>query len=402
MGTAKLLSFTLANYRSFYAPQTIDLTDRNGAPRSLTVIYGPNSSGKSNTASAMQDFRSCILNSSSANWRLPYMPFMLRSGAADKPTSFDVTFSLDGRKYRYAFSFLADRVVEETLRASSPKSGRMNLVFRRGEHGIESKSASKYGFGRAIEEKTRSETLLITKAREDNNSYSAAVFSLVDSMPTMLDRGVDAKPQFVEMLKSNEDLRAKILDLLKNCDFSIRDIAIETKPIPEELVSSLPLPQEVRSALAEHGGTSFSTLHAIRDDELSIVGLGAMDFWTQESNGTRKFFEMAVPIVSALERGDTLYLDEYGAYLHPMLAKTLVSLFKSGANKMGASLIVNTQSTSLMGGVADRDDIVLVEKDAFEESHITPLKSRGARTNEPLESRYLRGYYGAIPRVRDR
>ena len=35
-----------------------------------------------------------------------------------------------------------------------------------------------------------------------------------------------------------------------------------------------------------------------------------MDFWTQESNGTRKFFEMAVPIVSALDNGHTLYLDE--------------------------------------------------------------------------------------------
>ena len=55
-----------------------------------------------------------------------------------------------------------------------------------------------------------------------------------------------------------------------------------------------------------------------------------------------------------------------------------------------------------MGDVAERDDIVFVEKDMAEESRVTPLKDRGARTTEPLESRYLRGLYGAVPRVRDR
>lgn len=97
-----------------------------------------------------------------------------------------------------------------------------------------------------------------------------------------------------------------------------------------------------------------------------------------------------------------LFLDEYGTYLHPNLAKALASLFKSDQNKNGACLVVNTQGTELMGDVAERDDIVLVEKGTAEESRITPLKDRGARTTEPLESRYLKGLYGAVPRVRER
>ena len=402
MEVAKLLSFTVANYRSFYTPQTFDFTDNDGQPRVLTVILGPNSSGKSNSGCALQDFRASIINSSSANWRLPYLPFMLREGATGRPTTFEAVFTYGGRRYSYSFSYLADRVTEETLKAESPKTGRMNLVFHRGENGIDSKAASKNGFGKALEERTRPETLLITKAREDNNPYSAAVFSLVESTPVMLDRGMDLKPQYVEMLKSNEDLRAKILKLLKNCDFAIRDIAIGETKLPDEILAAFPLPIEIKQALAVSGGTTFSTLHAIRDEELSIVGLGAMDFWEQESNGTRKFFEMAVPIVSALDNGYTLYLDEYGTYLHPNLAKALVSLFKSDENKTGARLILNTQGTPLMGDVAERNEIVFVEKDMAEESRVTSLKDRGARTTEPLESRYLRGLYGAVPRVRDR
>ena len=402
METAKILSFTVSNYRSFYAPQTFDFANANGSPRALTVIYGPNSGGKSNSARALQDFRDCIANSSGANWRLPYQPFLLRERAMGEPATLEALFSLSGRRYLYSFSFVADRITDETLKAESPKTGRMNLVFHRGTEGVDSKAASKNGFGKALQEKTRPETLLITKAREDNNPYSAAVFTLVESTPVMLDATVDFTPQFVEMLKGNEDLRGKVLKLLRNCDFTIRDIAIGEAKLPEGLLSGIPLSNELKRTLAAVGGTTFSTLHAIRDDELSIVGLGAMDFWTQESNGTRKFFEMAVPIASALESGKTLYLDEFGTYLHPNLAKALVMMFKGAENRSGARLIVNTHDTSLMGDAAKRDDIVFVERDMAEQSRVTPLKDRGARTTEPLESRYLRGLYGAVPRVRDR
>lgn len=402
MGKATLLSFAVANYRSFFTPQTFDFADSDGNPRTLTVIYGPNSGGKSNSACALQDFRACIINSSAANWRLPYMPFMLRQGATGKPSTFEAVFLYEGLRYLYSFSYVSDRITEETLKAESEKTGRMNLVFHRGMDGVDSKSASKNGFGKALEEKTRRETLLITKAREDNNPYSEIVFSLIESTPVLLDRGPDFTPQFVEMLKHNEDLRSRILKLLKNCDFAIRDIAIGDMPIPDDALAALPLPVEVKQALAMNGGTTFSTLHAVRDDELSIVGMGAMDFWTHESNGTRKFFEMAVPIVYALDNGQTIYLDEYGTYLHPNLAKALVSLFRSPENKTAARLILNTQSTALMDGVAERDDILLVEKDMAEESRVTALRNRGARTTEPLEDRYLRGLYGAVPRVRER
>ena len=52
---------------------------------------------------------------------------------------------------------------------------------------------------------------------------------------------------------------------------------------------------------------------------------------------------MAVPIVNALDNGRALYLDEYSTYLHPNLAKALISLFKRDENKTGAHRhIVNT------------------------------------------------------------
>ena len=402
MPAAELLTFSIANYRSFYTTQTLDFSSGESTPRTLTVLYGPNSSGKSNCMFALQDFRSCIVNSANASWRLPYVPFALRQGAVGEPTEFSARFLFDGKEHEYSFSFVAGHVTSEELRVESKQTGRMNLVFRRDENGMASKSGLKHGFGKSLMDKTRPETLLITKSREDNNAYARAVFSLVEETPVVLEQGLDRSPAYVEILKRNEDLRARILKLLKNCDFAIRDIAIGEVKVPEEAYASLPLPSEVRQSIAQNGATTFSTLHAIRDDELSVVGYGALDFWSQESSGTRKFFEMAVPIVDALDKGHTLFIDEFGTYLHPTLAKALVGLFAGPENKKGARLVVNTQGTELMGEVAKRDDIILVEKNMAEESRVTPLKDRGARTTEPLESRYLRGLYGAVPVVRDR
>lgn len=399
---AKLLSFTIENYRSFYAPQTLDFANPDGSPRTLTCIYGPNSGGKSNSAYALRDFEACIVNSANASWRLPYRPFMLRKGATDRPTKFSASFVIGARRYEYSFSYDASHIVEEILKAESPKTGRLNLVFHRGEGGVDSKAASGNGFGKGLERKTRKETLLITKAHEDNNLYSEVVFGLVDATRVILDQGASLTPQFVEMLKGNEDLRGRILRLLRNCDFNIRDIAIGEAQIPAEAIDPLPLPIEVKQKIVSGSATTFSTLHAVRDDELTIVGLGAMDFWSNESNGTKKFFETAVPILDALDKGRTLYLDEYGTYLHHGLSRALIGLFTGEQNPNGARLIVNTQDTSLMSDVAGRDDIILVEKDMAEESRVSALRTRGARTTEPLESRYLRGLYGGVPLVRNR
>ena len=47
-----------------------------------------------------------------------------------------------------------------------------------------------------------------------------------------------------------------ILKLLKNCDFSIRDISIGEIRFPVDYLSAIPLPNEVKLALAANGGTT--------------------------------------------------------------------------------------------------------------------------------------------------
>ena len=398
---AELLSFKIANYRSFYAEQELSF-EEDGSQRKVTAIFGPNSGGKSNTAKAMAVFRSCIQNSASANWVLPYDPFLLRDTSVGEPTVFAARFRSGDYEYSYAFAYNSTRVVSESLSFKKTSTGKQTLVFTRSEDGSLSNSAVKFGFGKKLVSKTRQETLLITKGREDNNEYSNAVFDLVDSLGVIVG-DVDLHPTLVQMLKENPVLKDRVLALLRKCDFAIRDIVVEDAVIPDGVLDQLPLDETTKRALASGMARAsvFSTVHFVRDSESTVVNRANLDFVSAESMGTRKFFEMAVPMLDALSRGMTIYIDEFGSYIHPTLLNVLIDLFRSD-DAGGACLIINTQNSAVMDAGLNRGDIVFVEKNLAEESRISTLEHRGVRSNEAFEKRYRSGLYGAVPKVMDR
>ena len=394
----KLISLTIGNYRSFCAPQTLSLDGRGG--HSVTAVFGPNAGGKSNIAKALAALVNSVRRSSDPNFRLPYEPFLLKAGMDQEPTSLGVAFTLDGRRYEYSVSFTAERVTYEVLREQSSRNSRMNLIFERTSKGL-NPYAKQYGFSKRLLERTRPDTLVITKGREDNNGYSNIVFGLLDHITTVAPSSNAPTPLFVEMLKNNAGLRTKTLELLKRCDFSIRDIKFTDVALPEDFFDQLPvqLPAEVKRAMVERGSTAFTTVHAVRDKEQTVVGSRDLDFWSQESMGTQKFFEVAVPIIDALENDKTIFIDEFGTYIHPTLVHAIISLFGESDSK-AAYMILTTHGTNMLRELS-RDEIVLVEKNHAEESLITPLRDLGVRDGEAFEKRYLAGLYGGIPIIED-
>ena len=401
---AELLSFEIGNFRSFYEPQRVDFGEDTA--RLITALYGPNASGKSNVIKALATMVSCILNSASANWILPYEPFLLREGADSEPTRFTITFSSNGRHFKYGFSYDRTHVVGERLLERSAGSRKMRTVFSRDGSDSLNSTAAKNGFGKKLYGKTRPETLLITKAREDNNEYANLVFELLSSIVLVGDaaEGFFSGPMYVEMLKQDAGLREKTVELMQRCDIAIRDIRLEAKPLASSFVDTWPvtLSEEVKQQLVKQGTTEFKTVHALRDDELTVTGMQELDFWYHESAGTRKFFEVAVPIISAIENGQAIFIDEFSSYIHPGLAKAILGLFRNQAKiRDNARLVFVTHDTSMMSGELLREEIILVEKTLGEETRLKPLVVAGARKDEPFEKRYLSGYYGALPFIRD-
>jgi AAA15 family ATPase/GTPase len=123
----------------------------------------------------------------------------------------------------------------------------------------------------------------------------------------------------------------------------------------------------------------------------------------EESNGTQRFFALAVPFLHALDHGAVMIVDELDCSLHPNLTRKLIELYQSpSANSRGAQLIFTTHDSTLIDQrIFRRDQIYLVEKMRNRGSEYFSLydfdnKDR-PRNTEALQRNYLSGRYGAVP-----
>ena len=398
----EFLSFSIENYRSFNKRQTINLKD--DSDRLITAIYGSNASGKSNVIKALNLVLNCIRQSTNANWKLPYEPFMLNTTSIKKPSSFMLDFSCDKRRFRYDFSFDREKITSETLLEQSPNSEKYRTIFAREGNGNLNSTAGKNKFGKKLVEKTRPDSLLITKAREDNNEYANIVFSLLDSI-SIVQEDIDFAMNninSIELIRNNESMKTRVLDLLRKSDFAIRGIEINNVPFPEGFFDSLPfeLPQEIKAEILANGSTEFKTVHAVRDEEGTVVSKAFFDFAGMESRGTQRFFEVLVPMLDALENDKTLFIDEFGSDIHVNAARAIINMLKnqSKINHL-AKIVLITHNTSLMSEL-DRGDILLFDKTLEEETRVCSMKKAGARKGDAIEKRYIAGHYGGVPQIK--
>lgn len=390
-----LLSFTIENFLSFSSSQTIRFGEDEMRP--ITAIFGANAGGKSNILKAMSAMKGCILHSAEANWSLPYNPFLLNEKGSGEPSRLHVTFRCPEGVFDYGFSFDGERVFEEALQERPEGSNKMKTIFRRGSDGDLSASSARQGFGKKLLKKTREGTLLITKAHEDNNPYANVVFDFFKKIRVDLDALLDNHGVFVSLLARDEGLRHKTLELLRQCDFSIRGLSVDEADIPEEVIAALP--EEIREVFPLRKGLMFTTEHAIRNDEGEIVGMRTMDFWGDESLGTRQFLRVAVRILDAIDKGYILFIDEFATSVHQDLICALFDLVENQEGPIKGKLVLNTQNTAVMNAGLKRDAIILIEKGLSEQSVIVPLSSRHARESEAFEKRYREGLYGGVPFV---
>ena len=136
----------------------------------------------------------------------------------------------------------------------------------------------------------------------------------------------------------------------------------------------------------------------------------AGDAWLpleEESRGTHTLFQLALPILVAIEQGLLVVVDELEASMHPNLAEHLVRQFNDPVtNPRNAQLIFTTHDTNLLGNLSGspvlrRDQVWLTEKDTDGASVIYPLTDYKPRQDENVERGYVQGRYGAIPYLGD-
>ena len=418
-----ITSFTVENFRSIderielsmEASAAIkDMEGRGytsmGSHRVLNAMafFGANSSGKTNVFKAIGRMRNLIIQSVRLNDGevLDYDPFLL-SDSTPRPTRFEISF-IDGvDRFVYGFSYSQDRIEEEWLEQKSPRRSWKTLL-NRSRTGIIiddqyfSEGSSIHTGGIPLNDNR----LFISLAAQLGGEISKRVIEWFRTQLNVISGLRDNRFSGVtkEMIHSNSEYRDDIIKLIGSMDLGFNEVKTEQENLNEmTLPKGLP-PELVVSLRGQLFITAYSK-HMKYDSDGNVVGIAEFDIDERESDGTKKLFSLAGPIVDTLRKGKTLFIDELDAQLHPLLARRIVDIFNNyQTNPNGAQLIFTSHDTNLLSNkLLRRDQIIFVKKDQYAKTHLTPMMSikmeNGAkpRTDSNYEKNYLEGRYEAIP-----
>lgn len=395
-----LVNFTFKNFRSFRDEMTLSMEaasiqELSGAVAKscdeellpVAVMYGANSSGKSNVLKALKAMRDVLLNSVKLNPkdRLDAEPFCLDLTSAEEPTSFEIQFTLNGSKFRYGFDYTASEILAEWLYEKRVGEREFELFLRSGNEFKISKTRFAEGIGK--QDATPSNRLFVSLVAQLNGKLSQSIldwFSSIEYISGLYNDDYIGKT--LEMVYEESNGYVGILNFLSQSQLGFSGLAI-TKD------SSFEKPIEAKS------------VHSIFDKEGNVVDKKQFPIEDMESEGTKKMIEIAGPLVDAILSGKILVVDELDAKLHPFLTRKIIGLFMdSEINRNGAQLIFATHDTNLLNlQYLRRDQIWFTEKDKTDSTELYSLvefrddAGNKVRNDRNIEKDYINGRYGAIP-----
>ena len=415
-----LVEFSVANFKSIKDEQTLSLlaapivskdeiVDKNNAFETESgvkllkslAIYGANASGKSNLVKALLTMMNFIDKSfQDENQIKRFDHFALDRKYRNEPIHFELVFMIKNNLYRYGFEITNYKISAEWLFGPAKKN-EVEYFTRSKDRITVNKSSFREGAD-LTEGKTRDSTLFLNVVHAFNGQIAKEIKDFLRYSIIITTGLNDAQIRNVTLgMLKRPDMKEKILELLKSADFGIEEISnIEAS----ELKFTETIPAHIQKKMED--GEKYHVLASLREiknaakEELPTV----FPFDQFESEGTKKFFTYAGPIIESLQLGTTLVIDEFDARLHPSLTRRIVEMFNSADyNEKNAQLIFVTHDINLLdSSLLRRDQIYFVEKNrAGETSLYSLINVGGVRNDASYEKDYIKGKYGAIPFLGD-
>lgn len=413
-----LIRFEVSNFRSILASVELSMVaidrDRSEARKAanlgesllpVAAVFGPNASGKSNLIAAITWVCDAV-RSSLHFWdeEIPLEPFAFSSGR-DKPTEFTVELLVDGVRFEYLLVLTQQAVQYEGL-FHYPHKKRRRIFEREGteltlQRGLGDLSGTRelltdrtlaLSAARRFDEPVVSDfarRLLRTRthgpARGRYRPYFGHAHQTLDWFEVPPSRFQQSLFESDKPTDAVEERRSKALALLQLADLGIDDVMIDEE-------DGTPRSRET---------TASRTQRRVRLVHRTVGERVPLEF-SAESEGTRTWFRLIGPVLSALKEGSLLLFDELDASLHPTLSSQLISLFHDPmTNPKGAQLIFTSHDTSLLNHL-NRDEVWLTEKTDEGSTRLGALAEfagERVRKSQNLERAYLHGRFGALPDV---
>lgn len=378
------IDFRAANINTMLARELgHNVIDWNGVPVLKSVgLFGPNASGKSNILKAINFCCRMILDSHLNNEGavFNYEPFKF-DGWQDKSSKFLIDFVCDNVEYEYSFELAKNKIISESL--YHYPVGRRAKVFVRYADG-------KYSFGTGVINKpmdvvlnTSDKNLFLSRASSMNREIAQKLYRYF--MNQFLLGLVNVNEMMV--LDSFNTYKKVILKALEICDTDITDIEARKEQVPAPV--AIPGQGELTFQLIDV--LKFKTFHRYKKDVMFDLDL-------EESNGTRKLFQILIRLLDVVKNRKGIMMDEFDMGLHTRLADFILDLIHASE---GSQLLFSSHNTNLIDVKRlRRDQIVFVNKTEDGATEVYSLYDfKDFRENMDAEKGYIQGRFDAVPYV---
>jgi AAA15 family ATPase/GTPase len=405
-----LVEFSVSNFRSFKGLQVLPM---QAAPissnnqkldeenlvlisESLSLlktkaIFGANAGGKSNVIRALSAMLTivddCVVNKNIIEEAV--LPFHLNIPNQNRPTFFQLIFTLNGMLYRYGFEVLRNEVLSEWLfgkslqRVQDKKLTEKYYFKREGMKVTVNSSTFKEGKRFDNSDSTQapvhgSNTLFLRVMAIVQGEISKSIHGYFNSIAFIDDY---TKAEFYDVAKKrliDKEYLLKLSDVMMAVDPTVSRIDLRTISKPGAADEHIPI---VIRNYAD--GSQFGH---------PLLGM--------EAEGTKKVFAMSPYIFDALKTGQILVVDEFDARMHPRLTRQIIELFHSPVtNPKGAQLIFVSHDTNLLdNSLLRRDQILFANKGNDGATELYSLvQIKGVRNDSLYGKEYLLGKYRAVP-----
>lgn len=370
-------------------------------------IFGPNASGKTTILDAIFVLIKLVIESTTFDkeQRILIRPFLLDHVSKTQPTELEIVFLHKENLYKYGIELSSERILEEWMYIY-PKEGKENELFYRiyndekGEYNWKINDKLVKGPKAGWKDATQHNALFLsTVSRMNVSEHAPDLWNAYVWFKSYLDmtRSTSLKKYLSADLFYNtqkNNIGKEILNIMQTVGIDLNNIKVTEKE--DDFFKNLP------KDMPEHFINEFK--YDIKFGHLDNNGEEVFFDFHSESEGTQMVFNVLGYLITTLNKGGTLIIDELHNHLHPFVLEKLISLFQDkNLNKNNAQLIFTSHDTMPMHPtIMGKDQIWFTQKRNDKSTELIPLSSfKDIRNESSFRNYYLEGKLGAIPNIKE-
>ena len=372
-----------------FSSNVINVNDNLNILKSI-AIYGPNNTGKTSFIKCINAFKRTLENK----------PISLSANifTGNSISTEAVSFIYNEKEYNYEYKFDCDKhsyVYEKMVEIVRDKNSNETekLIFLKDTLNEKYECPEDQKLQEVLNIASTNNILIYTVQTEKFdilNKIKEILINLAKSIVIVTMNNIP-NGKTIEILKNKDEETKKIVNFIKNADIYLDDyryddkvqLDVDNKEAEEEILKNQDLMDQMRIVSVYKGKPVPSIIF--------------------DSLGTRKIAALASYVVTSIEKGQTLVIDELDSSLHFKITRAIMSMYNSELNK-NAQLIATLHDISLLDckKMFRKEQIWFTDKNE-EQTELYSLKDfsyeqsgvRGDTTD--IQDRYSKGAFGAIP-----